>query len=98
MPTFSQEVILVLIRTSTIFAFVALAACLSGCATNSALTLMEASKHTEPILPAPDVIERELKWRAFNIRKVYLDSEARVQTIESYPEHFFISCKKVGHR
>jgi hypothetical protein len=52
---------------------------------------MEASKHNEPLLPSQDVIEQELKGRAFKTGKVYLDSDAKVQTPESYPELFFVT-------
>jgi hypothetical protein len=87
---FGWEVISVLLRTWAIFFFAGLAACLWGCAANSALTLMEASKHTDLIVPNADVIEQELKGRSFNTGKVYLESDAKVQTPESYSEDFFV--------
>jgi hypothetical protein len=46
---------------------------LTGCATNSAITLINASKKTEPQLPNSSVINTELKGRSFEIGNIYLD-------------------------
>jgi hypothetical protein len=61
-----------------------------GCAANSALTLMEASKHTDLIVPGTDVIEQELRGRAFSLGKICLDRDALVKTPESYSDRFFL--------
>lgn len=79
-----------LIRASIAFFVVTLTPLLTCCAPNNALKLMEASKHTELFIPGPDVIEQEFKGRAFCVGRVYLDSGAKAQTPESYPEHSFL--------
>lgn len=44
---------------------------LGGCATNSALTLIDASKTTKPELPSDSVVENELAGHAFTLGHVY---------------------------
>lgn len=46
---------------------------LSGCATNSARTLIDASKTTEPQLPSASVVQKELAGHAFLLGRVYAD-------------------------
>jgi hypothetical protein len=87
---FRQEGIFLLFHTSIIFVFTVLAECLMGCAANSALTLMEASKHTDLNVPGTDVIEQELRGRAFSLGKICLDRDALVKTPESYSDRFFL--------
>jgi WD40 repeat protein len=62
---------------------------LSGCATNSALTLIKASQRNEPIIPSSVLIEQELKKRSFCVGKVYLDPEASLDTPEGIPQELF---------
>lgn len=56
--------------------FLATLPLLSGCATNSALTLIEASQRTGAVVPGAAVIEQELKGRAFRVGAVYFDEQA----------------------
>ena len=52
---------------------VALVLMLSGCATNNALTLINASKTIEPQLPSATIVEADLAGRAFMLGRVYPD-------------------------
>lgn len=78
-----------LISTLNVLVIAIVLSLLSGCASNSALTLMNASKHTDLIVPPPDVIEQELKERSLRLGKIYFDSSASVQTPSKYPDDFF---------
>lgn len=46
---------------------------LCGCATNSATTLINASKKTEPQLPTAAIVDSELKGRSFEVGHIYFD-------------------------
>jgi hypothetical protein len=52
---------------------VLLLALLSGCASNSVTTLLEASKQTDAVVPGVSVIQTELKGRAFEVGTVAFD-------------------------
>lgn len=62
---------------------------LSGCATNSALTLIKASQQSEPRIPDSSVIQQELKGRAFYLGKVYFDLQAPLIAMKGIPEKTF---------
>lgn len=61
----------------------------TGCATNSAITLMNASRHTDLIAPDSSVIEQKFKGQAFQLGKVYFDPLAVLQVPEHQPAEFF---------
>lgn len=48
---------------------------LCGCATNNAttLTLINASKKTEPLLPSAAIVDSELKGRSLEVGRIYFD-------------------------
>jgi hypothetical protein len=50
-----------------------LLALLSGCATNSVTTLLEASQQTDEIVPGASVVQSELRGRAFEVGTVVFD-------------------------
>lgn len=62
---------------------------LSGCASNSALTLLKASQRSEPIIPDSSVIEQELKGRAFYLGRVCFDLQAPLVAMKGIPEKTF---------
>ena len=78
-----------LIRRPGIFIFAVMASLLSGCASNSVLTLMDASKHGDIVVPNAGVIEQEFKGRAFRAGKTALDAGAAVRLPAGYADGFF---------
>ncbi len=74
--------------SSTIFLIAVTVLFLSSCASNSVLTLMEASQHGDLIVPSPNVTQQELKGRAFHLGEIYLDSGVIVQAPMSNADNF----------
>jgi len=74
------------IQASISLLFAAMLSLLSGCATNSALTLIKASQRTESVIPNSAVIGQELKGRAFYVGNVYFDAQAALETPADVPK------------
>ena len=71
-------------------ALAVLALILPACASNNALTLMEASKQQEPLIPDAEVVKQELKGRKLVLRYVYYDTDRGIHVPEELPQESYL--------
>lgn len=62
---------------------------LAGCATNSAITLMKASKHPGILMPDHEVVEKQIKGRSISVGGILIAPGAQVESTGKYPAELF---------
>lgn len=55
---------------------------ISSCATNSALTLINASKQNDPMIPSSSIVHEEFKGTAFELRRIYYDLQSPIEGVD----------------
>jgi len=78
------------IKHLEVFLIIAACALLLSCATNSAVSLIKASKSINPIIPDEKIVAQELKGRAFRLGNIDYAQDAILENqadiaIEAYP-------------
>ena len=77
------------IRLLKFIALLATSTLLWSCATNSARSLIEASKSSDPVIPDEKVITAELEGRAFKLGEVRFDQDAALQNLADIPDEAY---------
>lgn len=69
-----------------IIALIATCVLLCSCATNSALSLIEASKSSDPVIPSKNVVTQELKGQAFKLGEIEFAHDAFIENMADLPD------------
>jgi hypothetical protein len=76
-------------RLLEVITLIVICALLCSCATNSALSLIEASKSLDTVIPGKEIVDHKLKGRAFKPGKVDYAQDAIVESMVDIPDEAY---------